>query len=66
MTEPIIPIDRIKSEARAAAARYENVNDACPYSFYTDAGRIFKSEFAKTRLEQSIAKNAPAKGARPS
>jgi hypothetical protein len=66
MTEPIIPIDRIKQQAREAAARYENVNDACPYSFYTDAGRVFKSEFGKTRLEQSIAKNAPAKGARPS
>ena len=50
MTEPIISIDRIKAEAQRAAQHYDCVNDACNYSFYTEAGRIFKAEFQKARM----------------
>lgn len=65
MPEPILSIERIKADARAAAALYDNINDACPYSFYTEAGRVFKAEFTRVRLEQSAINRAPAKGATP-
>jgi hypothetical protein len=42
--------DRIKAEAQRAAQEYDCVNDACNYSFYTEAGRIFKAEFQKARM----------------
>lgn len=53
----------IKADARAAAALYNNINDACPYSFYTEAGRVFKAEFARVRMAQAMGKTAAAKGA---
>lgn len=54
MMDPIVPIDKIKQEARAAAARYEDVNDACPYPFGTEAGRIFRDEFATMRAAMGM------------
>ena len=50
MPEPIISIERIKQQAREAAEEYDCVNDACPYSFYTQAGRVFKAAFQKERM----------------
>ena len=41
MTEPIVSIERIEQQAKEAAAKYEHINEACPYSFYTEAGRTF-------------------------
>jgi hypothetical protein len=51
MPEPIVSIDRIEAEARKAAAQYDDINDACPYSFYTEAGRVFRRVFQAERLK---------------
>ena len=58
MTEPIVSIARIEQQAQEAAALYENVNDACPYSFYTEAGRTFKRAFTAARLQRSLVANS--------
>lgn len=52
------PLAEIEEEARAAAAKYETVNDACPYSFYTVQGRTYRNAFMKAKLKQFI---TPAK-----
>ena len=49
MIEPIVSIERIKSEAMAAARQYATVNEACPYPFGTEAGKRFKEEFIWAR-----------------
>jgi hypothetical protein len=49
MTEPNVSLDYIKTQAREAAAKYSNVNDACPYPFQTAAGQTFKEEFEWVR-----------------
>ena len=49
MTEPVVSIDRIKAQAIAAARIYATVNEACPYPFSTQAGRLFKEEFLLAR-----------------
>lgn len=54
MNEPIVSIDEIERQAQEAAALYSNVNDACPYSFYTAAGRAFKRAFVAERLKNSV------------
>lgn len=51
MTEPIISRAAIEAKARAAAKTYDNVNDACPYPFATEAGKVFKAEFNRARAE---------------
>ncbi len=61
MSEAIISIAQ---QAQAAAATYDNVNDACPYSFYTEAGRVFKREFAAARLANAVVAK-PARNATP-
>lgn len=50
------PLDQIEAEARAAAATCDNVNDACPYSFYTEAGRTYKRAFQQERLAINMRK----------
>ena len=47
----VYSITQIKSEAIAAAQnpQYKTVNDACPYPFHEDAGRIFAAEFKRAR-----------------
>lgn len=54
MPEQIQSIEQIEAKARADAAIYDNVNDACHYSFYTEAGRVYKSAFQKERLAMSM------------
>lgn len=49
MPAEIIPLDRIRREAIEAAARYSDVNAACPYPFGTDAAHAFCSEFRTAR-----------------
>ncbi len=49
MSDPIVSIEQIKTEARAAAAIYTDINDACPYPFGTSAAKIFESEFQWVR-----------------
>lgn len=61
MIEPIVSLDTIKTQAREAAAKYANVNDACPYPFGTAAGRAFKEEFLWVRsvIEQKQQQQEP-------
>ena len=49
MQEPIISRERLEREARAAAKTYDNINDACPYPFGTDAAHQFTAEFKRAR-----------------
>jgi hypothetical protein len=49
MAEPIIPIAQIEREAAEAAKRFDDINDACPYPFDSDAGRAFKVAFTAAR-----------------
>ena len=56
MSEPIISIERIQEQAFKAARQYTNVNDACPYPFGTEAGRVFKEHFVWA-LNESAQKN---------
>ena len=55
MPEQIKPIAVIKAEAERAAQVYSDVNDACPYPFFSDAGHAFKAAFcaARAALEAS-------------
>lgn len=55
MPEPIIPRDQVQREARDAAAHYSDVNDACPYPFDSEAGRVFRSEFMAMRASLGAA-----------
>jgi len=67
MPDPIISRERLEREARAAAKTYDNVNDACPYPFHDDAGRIFADEFKRARAVINLADysntNVPVNGA---
>jgi hypothetical protein len=58
MSEPIVSIDYILAEAQKAAQVYSDVNAACPYPFYTGAGKAFKKEFTRVRLAMFMAENA--------
>jgi hypothetical protein len=49
ITTGVYSIDKIKTQAREAAAKYTDVNDACPYPFQTTAGHIFREEFLWVR-----------------
>lgn len=49
MTEPVVSIDTIKRQAKDAAHKFANVNDACPYPFHTQAGQLFKATFLAAR-----------------
>jgi hypothetical protein len=48
-------IDRIKREAREAAARYTDINAACPYPFASEEGRVFRDEFNAHRAALGVA-----------
>lgn len=50
MSEPIVSITQVKEQARQAAEQYSDVNDACPYPFYTQAGQMFKQFFERARI----------------
>lgn len=67
MATQIISRERAEREARAAAKTYDNVNDACPYPFHDDAGRIFAEEFKRARAIINAANysntNVPVNGA---
>ena len=49
--DPIISIEQIEREAQLAAQRFKHINEACPYPFHTEAGRIFKQHFEQARAE---------------
>lgn len=50
----VISLERIAHEARTAAKTYTNVDEACPYNFYSDAGRAFKRVFQQERLAMTM------------
>lgn len=54
----LISIERIRREAQAAATRYSDVNDACPYPFLSDAGHAFRAEFEAAREAIGATKDA--------
>lgn len=62
VTEPIVSLDQIKQQAAQAAEKFTDVNDACPYPFYTDAGRTFKQEFTRVRMQMFAARHAKTTG----
>lgn len=49
MDTNITSLERIKLEARQAAAKYSDVNDACPYPWGSGAAIAFKREFLAAR-----------------
>lgn len=50
MTEPNLTEEQIEQQAIEAAHKYTSVNDACPYSFYGNAGQVFKRAFQRERV----------------
>lgn len=60
MPHEIISLDRIEREAKAAAKKYSNINDACPHPFQSAAGKAFKKAFLTAR-EAIDAKTIAAK-----
>ena len=57
------PLVEIEEEARQAAATYDDVNAACPYSFYTEQGRAYKRAFQKAKLKSMITPDKSKGGA---
>lgn len=49
MSTELSRTDRLRAEARQAAAKYTNINDACPYPWGTPAAIEFKREFLAAR-----------------
>lgn len=49
MPDNIVPSAQIEREAEEAARHYADVNDACPYPFDTEAGRLFRQTFHAMR-----------------
>lgn len=52
MAHEIIPIERIKREAAAAAHKHSNANDANPYPAQSAAARVFKDAFFIAREQR--------------
>lgn len=48
------PIETIQQEAQAAAQRFTDVNEACPYPFSTDEGWAFRAAFIAARTDQAL------------
>jgi hypothetical protein len=55
MSNAIDSIEAIERQARAAAHQYVNVNDACPWSFYSPQGQVFKKAFTHERSAMLMA-----------
>ncbi len=49
--DEVISIERIQREAKAAAARYSDLNAACPYRFGSDAAHAFCAVFKQVRAD---------------
>lgn len=59
-TISMIDKERIQQQARRAASLYHTLNDACPYPFGSEAGRVFKEEFLAERAAKDIAEQEKA------
>lgn len=47
--------EHIQQQARIAASLYSTLNDACPYPFGSEAGRVFKQGFLAERAAKDLA-----------
>jgi len=59
LNDPINTRARIQAQARQAALKYADVNQACPYPFHTVAADVFKAAFsiARARIAQEAIVN---------
>jgi hypothetical protein len=55
----MILIEKIIAEAKAAAKKYADIKDACPYPFYSDEGHAFKQFFQEEKAKQEAEKCNP-------
>jgi hypothetical protein len=55
----MILIEKIIAEAKAAAQKYADIKDACPYPFYSDEGHAFKQFFLEEKTKQEAEKCNP-------
>lgn len=44
-----VKLEHVHEEARLAAAKFDSIDDACPYPFASDAGRLFKEFFQQAK-----------------
>jgi hypothetical protein len=65
MPFPIVLLERIEREAKAAAARGDSLNEACPYSFYDPAGETYREIFNQHRAALIALGQAPTAKAAP-
>lgn len=58
MPEQIKSIAAINAEAKCAALKYSDINDACPYPFGSDSAHAFKAAFysERARIAQHMSK----------
>ena len=54
--------ERIRTEAQKAAWEFDHINDACPYPFASDAGKVFKEAFLTAQAIQRQLLTLNAKG----
>jgi hypothetical protein len=60
MSDPIVtPIAQVEREAAAAARQFTDVNEACPYPFHSEAGRLFRAAFLQARNALLWERTAP-------
>lgn len=59
MVPHILSPDQVKREAREAALIYSDINSACPYPFFSQAGQLFREEFLTARANMALEKDNP-------
>ena len=64
MVHHIVSLEKIESEARAAARAFVDINSACPYSFYSPQGQAFKKAFTAERTAMLMANTQPRREAK--
>jgi hypothetical protein len=55
MSNAIDSIEVIERQAREAAHQYVDLNDACPWNFYSPQGQVFKKAFTQERSAMLMA-----------
>lgn len=63
MIHQVESLEKIESEARAAARNFTDVNSACPYSFYSPQGQAFKKAFTAERTAMLMVAAQERRGA---
>lgn len=54
MDFPIVSLERVEQEAKAAAERGDTLNASCPYPFDDPAGAHFRDVFNKHRASLNV------------